>query len=63
MLALDLFTGAWIYSQARRLNAPAWVRIPSLLFTFMGGPFGLLLFLLWRALGTEKGEALPGVNM
>ena len=56
MLALDLFTGAWIYRQCRRLNAPAWVRIPALFFTLMTGPLGLLLFLLWRLMGA--GEAL-----
>ncbi|MBE2222516.1 MAG: DUF4281 domain-containing protein [Anaerolineae bacterium] len=48
MLALDLFTGAWIYRQCQRLNAPAWIRIPALLFTLMTGPFGLLIFLVWR---------------
>ena len=63
MLALDLFTGAWIYRQARRLDAPAWVRVPSLVFAFMAGPFGLLIFLVWRWLGGGKGEALPGVRM
>lgn len=63
MLALDLFTGAWIYRQSRRLNAPAWVRIPALLFTLAAGPFGLLIFLLWRTFGAKKGEALPGVEM
>jgi hypothetical protein len=57
MLALDLFTGAWIYRQCRRLNAPAWVRIPALLFTLMTGPLGLLLFLLWRALAAPAGDA------
>ena len=50
MLALDLFTGAWIYRQCQRLNAPAWIRIPALLFTLMAGPFGLLFFLTWRFL-------------
>lgn len=50
MLALDLFTGAWIYRQCQRLKAPAWVRIPALLFTLMTGPFGLLIFLVWRFL-------------
>ncbi len=50
MLALDLFAGAWIYRESLRLNAPAGVRIPSLLFTLMAGPFGLLLFLIWRAM-------------
>ena len=48
MLALDLFTGAWIYRQCRRLNAPAWVRIPALFFTLMTGPFGLLIYLLLK---------------
>jgi len=53
MLALDLFTGAWIYRQCQRLNAPAWVRVPALLFTLMTGPFGLLLFLSWRVLAVR----------
>lgn len=48
MLALDLFTGAWIFRQCQRLGAPGWVRIFSIGFTLMTGPFGLLLFLLWR---------------
>lgn len=58
MLALDLFTGAWIYRQCRRLNTPGWVRIGALFFTLMTGPFGLLLFLLWRTVGAGQGEAL-----
>lgn len=58
MLALDLFTGAWIYRQCRQLEAPGWVRIPSLMFTLLSGPFGLLLFLVWRMVGVGRGEAL-----
>ena len=58
-LALDLFTGAWIYRQCQRLDAPTWVRIPALFFTLMMGPFGLLLFLLWRGIGAQRGEAFP----
>lgn len=57
MLALDLFTGAWIYRQCKKLNAPHWVRIGALFFTLMTGPFGLLLFLLWRVTA-GNGEAL-----
>lgn len=56
MVALDLFTGAWIYRQARRLNAPTWVRVGALFFTFAMGPFGLLIFLAWRLY--QKGEFL-----
>ncbi|HCB50355.1 MAG: hypothetical protein AMJ56_15985 [Anaerolineae bacterium SG8_19] len=59
MLALDLFTGAWIYRQCRRLNAPAWIRIPALFFTLMTGPLGLFLFLFWRLIGAGEGEAFP----
>ncbi len=58
MLALDLFTGGWIYRQSQRLRAPAWVRIGSLFFTLMSGPLGLLLFLLWRFFGAGAKEAL-----
>lgn len=58
MLALDLFAGAWIYRESRRLSAPAWVRVPSLFFTLMTGPFGLLLFLIWRITGPGEDESL-----
>lgn len=59
MIALDLFTGAWIYRQCQRLGAPAWVRITSLSGTLMAGPTGLLFFLNWRLFGRGQGEALP----
>ena len=62
MLALDLFTGAWIYRQCRRLDAPSWVRIPALFFTLMTGPFGLLVFLLWRLVGAGESDALSDVS-
>jgi hypothetical protein len=58
MLALDLFTGAWIYRECLRLQAPARVRIPALFFTLMTGPFGLLIFLVWRILGAGQPAAL-----
>lgn len=58
MLALDLFTGAWIYRESLRLSAPAWVRILSLAFTLLAGPFGLLLFLIWRILGSRQSPQL-----
>ena len=59
MLALDLFAGAWIYRESMRLDAPAWVRVPSLFFTLMTGPFGLLLFLVWRVLGARQPVSIP----
>lgn len=54
MLALDLFTGAWIYRRCRALEAPAYVRIPALFFTLMTGPAGLLYFLAWQAFGRGR---------
>ena len=59
MLALDLFAGAWIYRESMRLDAPAWVRVPSLLFTLLTGPFGLLLFLVWRVAGGGQPVSIP----
>ncbi len=59
MLALDLFAGAWIYRESMRLDAPGWVRVPSLFFTLMTGPFGLLLFLVWRVLGARQSVSIP----
>lgn len=53
MLALDLFTGAWIYRRCQDLEAPAKVRVPALFFTLMTGPFGLLIFLGWRLLAVR----------
>ena len=59
MLALDLFAGAWIYRESMRLDAPGWVRVPSLFFTLMTGPFGLLMFLVWRVLGARQPVSIP----
>ncbi len=59
MLALDLFAGAWIYRESMRLDAPGWVRVPSLFFTLMTGPFGMLIFLVWRILGARQPVSIP----
>jgi len=59
MPAFDLFVGAWIYRQCRQLDAPGWVRVPSLFGALMAGPSGLLYFLLWRVFRGRHGEALP----
>lgn len=57
MLALDLFSGAWIYRECRRLNAPWQVRIPSLFATLMAGPAGVMGFLIWRLLTKEESDS------
>jgi len=63
MAAGDLFAGAWIYRQARRLNTPGWVRTLALLLSLFTGPLGVLFFLVWRSVAARKGEALPGYDM
>ncbi|ULQ54105.1 ABA4-like family protein [Flavihumibacter fluvii] len=47
-LAFDLFTGIYIVTDARKQGIPIWPLLPCLFFTFMFGPFGLLLYLLLR---------------
>lgn len=49
-LAFDLFVGAWIVREAKRLHISHWLIVPSLFLTFMFGPVGLLLFLVIRQL-------------
>jgi hypothetical protein len=53
-LAFDLMVGLYIASDARTLHIPQLAIVPCLLFTFMLGPFGLLLYLLLRLGWTRK---------
>jgi len=47
-LVFDLFIGAWEVRDARRLKIPHLAVMPCLVFTFMLGPVGLLLYLILR---------------
>lgn len=49
-LAFDLFIGAWECKTARAEGIRFWLVIPCLLLTFMFGPAGLLLFMLFRTI-------------
>jgi len=53
-LAFDLMVGLYIVHNAGRLGINRWLIIPCLLFTFMLGPFGLLLYFALRAIITKK---------
>ena len=53
-LAFDLMTGIWIKRNANIHNINYWLIIPVLLFTFMLGPVGLLLYLLIRWIKTKR---------
>ena len=48
-LAFDLFMGAWMSNDARRLAIPHLAVIPCLAVTFLFGPAGLLLYLIFRS--------------
>src|SRR5262245_6863595 len=48
-LAFDLFIGIWIAEQADVLGLSRWLQAPILIATFMFGPFGLVVFLLWKS--------------
>lgn len=56
-LVFDLFVGAWIGRDAQRRGIAHWITVPCLLFTFIFGPIGLLLYVIARV-ATGKGWAL-----
>ena len=56
-LVFDLFVGAWIARDARRLEISHIVTVPCLLGAFLFGPVGLLLYALIR-LFSGKGFSL-----
>jgi heme A synthase len=53
-LAFDLMAGIWIKRNSIKYNISHWLIIPCLLFTFMLGPAGLLLYLIIRLIATKQ---------
>lgn len=53
-LAFDLLIGIWMVIQNRTLKIHTLLMAPCLLFTFMLGPIGFLLFSLIKYLKTSK---------
>jgi len=51
-LAFDLMTGIFIKNNAQKHHIPMGWIIPSLIFTFLLGPFGLLTYFLVRRIKT-----------
>ena len=52
-LAFDLFIGAWEVKDAQDKAIPHWLVVPCLLFTFMVGPVGLVVYLIIRTARTK----------
>ncbi|MCQ8184937.1 ABA4-like family protein [Parvularcula maris] len=63
-LAFDLFVGAWIARDGSTLGLPRLILVPALFFTLMAGPFGLLIYLVFRQvkLRSALAEPLPFAN-
>jgi membrane protein insertase Oxa1/YidC/SpoIIIJ len=55
-LAFDLLAGVWIRNDAKKSAIGKVVIVPSLIFTFMTGPFGLLIYLLIKYFVTNQSE-------
>ena len=53
-LAFDLWIGSWEVGDAQKRGINRWFVLPCLLFTFMLGPVGLLLYLILRSVMTKK---------
>lgn len=49
-LAFDLLVGMWILEQNRTVGLHPLLMVPCLLFTFMFGPVGFLLFFILKSL-------------
>jgi hypothetical protein len=61
-LAFDLFVGIWIAERADALGLSRWLQAPILSATFLFGPLGLLVFLLWKALRNLQPHLAQGVH-
>jgi len=53
-LAFDLMIGIFIRRNSIKHGINHWLIVPSLLFTFMLGPIGLLLYLIIRTITTKQ---------
>lgn len=53
-LAFDLLTGIWIKKNSEKYGISHLLIIPCLLFTFMLGPVGLLLYLILRMVKAKQ---------
>lgn len=53
-LAFDLLTGIYIIRRSRETGINHWLIVPALLFTFLLGPVGLLLFFLIKVIKTKN---------
>ena len=53
-LAFDLFIGIWILDDSMKYNIKHSALIPSLLFTFILGPIGLIIYYISKTIKLKK---------
>lgn len=53
-LVFDLFVGVWIVNESKKIAVNKWIVVPILFLNLMLGPVGLLLFLVYKKLKTNK---------
>lgn len=61
-LAFDLFVGGWEVRDAQRRRIPHLLMVPVLVFTFLSGPAGLLLYLALRRFAPNQVPASSPVE-
>ncbi len=55
-LAFDLFVGSWEIKDSQEKGISHWFMIPCLIFTFLLGPIGLLLYFVIRFFAAKQGD-------
>ncbi|MFE7619383.1 ABA4-like family protein [Streptomyces sp. NPDC057496] len=60
VIAWDLLLGQWMFLEGRRLGISPWVMGPLLVLTILLSPFGLLVFLVLRAVRGPRARAGNG---
>ena len=53
-LVFDLLIGMWMLEQNKKLNINQFILVPCLLFTFMMGPIGFLLFTIVKTIKQKQ---------
>jgi Domain of unknown function (DUF4281) len=53
-LAFDLFIGSWELTNGQKLGIHHLLLVPCLIFTFLFGPIGLLMYFTIRAIKTKQ---------
>ena len=55
-LAFDLFVGSWEVKDSQEKEISHWFVIPCLIFTFMLGPIGFLIYIIVKSFAYKEGN-------